>query len=53
VDIVDDGNKFNFKYTITGKDTITIKTIIGDIKPKLSPSGNELTCAFGKYRRLK
>jgi WD40 repeat protein len=53
VDIVDEGNKFNFKYIITGKDTITIKTIFGALKATLSQSGDELTSAAGKYRRLK
>ncbi len=53
VDIVDEGNKLNFKYIITGKDTITIKTIIGALKATLSQSGDELTSAAGKYRRLK
>jgi len=53
VDIVDEGNKFNFKYIITGKDTITIKTIFGALKATISQSGNELTSAAGKYRRLK
>ena len=53
VDIVDEGNKFNFKYIITGKDTITIKTIFGALKATLSQSSDELTSTAGKYRRLK
>ena len=53
VDIVDEGNTINFKYIITGKDTITIKTILGALKATLSQSGDELTSAAGKYRRLK